>query len=140
MLETLQNAKPEELMQCWPDGRIKMFVTQRALRFRREHVDLFQRGNYLPLRTSGSFADSCVAFAREHEGKWIVPLATRLSSRIGFPPLGERWKDTTVDLPENLSLQNVRDIFTGRDLKIDGRQLKVAEAMSILPFAMIGNL
>jgi (1->4)-alpha-D-glucan 1-alpha-D-glucosylmutase len=116
-----------------------MFLTQHALRFRREHVDLFQRGNYIPLRTSGSFADCCVAFSREHEGRWIIALTTRLSSRIGFPPVGERWKDTSVDLPENLSLQNVSDIFTGRELKIDGRQLKTAEAMSILPFAVITN-
>ncbi len=140
MLKTLQNAKPEELMQCWPDGRIKMFLTQRALSFRREHVDLFQGGNYLPLRTSGSFADCCVAFAREHEGKWIIAVTTRLSSRIGFPPLGERWKDTIVDLPENLSFQNAREIFTGRDPKMDGQRLNVAEAMSILPFAVITNV
>ena len=140
MLETVQDAKPGELMQFWPDGRIKMFLTQRALRFRREHSDLFQRGNYLPLRTSGSFGDCCVAFAREHEGKWIIAVTTRLSSRIGFPPVGERWKDTIVDLPENLSFQKVRDIFTGRELKIDGRQLKVAEAMSILPLVVITNL
>jgi len=31
----------------WPDGRIKLFLTQHVLRFRREHPDLFQRGEYI---------------------------------------------------------------------------------------------
>src|SRR2546428_528615 len=57
MLETLETAKPDELMHAWPDGRIKMFLTQRVLRFRREHADLFQRGEYLPLRASGIIAE-----------------------------------------------------------------------------------
>src|SRR4029077_14075750 len=37
MLQGLPTAAPAELMQTWPDGRIKMFLTQRMLRFRREH-------------------------------------------------------------------------------------------------------
>src|SRR5262249_17784074 len=40
MLESLSSPIPGELMQTWPDGRIKMFLTQRVLRFRREHADL----------------------------------------------------------------------------------------------------
>src|SRR5213080_2907500 len=48
MLSCLSSKTPEELMQNWPDGRIKMFLTQRALHFRSEHVELFQSGNYLP--------------------------------------------------------------------------------------------
>src|SRR5205823_4410180 len=48
-LESLATATPDELMQAWPDGRIKLFLTQRVLRFRREQADLFQSGEYLPL-------------------------------------------------------------------------------------------
>src|SRR6266542_3330113 len=51
MLEALPSATPEELMQTWPEGRIKLFLTQRVLRFRRENADLFERGEYLPLHT-----------------------------------------------------------------------------------------
>src|SRR5207244_10939667 len=61
MLAALPGATPGELMRAWPDGRIKMFLTQRVLRFRREHADLFQRGEYLPLRASGMFAESCIS-------------------------------------------------------------------------------
>src|SRR5712671_181326 len=34
MLDGLATARPDELMPTWPDGRIKMFLTQRVLRFR----------------------------------------------------------------------------------------------------------
>src|SRR5262249_3183143 len=64
MLASLSSVTPKELVQTWPDGRIKMFLTHRLLRFRREHSDLFRRGEYLPLNTSGTFADSCVSFLR----------------------------------------------------------------------------
>ena len=103
MLDSLTGAKPEELLQNWPDGRIKLFLTQRLLRFRRDHAALFQQGKYLPLAASGTFADCCVAFVREHEGEWIAVIVPRLSSRVGFPPIGEKWKETAVDLPDSIS-------------------------------------
>jgi len=139
MLAQLAQAKPRELVDLWPDGRIKMFLTQRALQFRREHVDLFRRGGYLPLRASGTFAECCISFARELNGQWVVVIAPRLSSRIGFPPVGEKWKDTLVDLPEALVLDNAREIFTGRQFHHEGRRISASDAMSILPFAVYTN-
>jgi Maltooligosyl trehalose synthase len=111
MLDGLATARLDELMPTWPDGRIKMFLTQRVLRFRREHPDLFERGEYLPIQASGTFAECCVSFARRFENKWIVVIAPRLSSRIGFPPIGELWKDTAIELPETLSLENAHDLL-----------------------------
>src|SRR5207302_1689054 len=54
MLDGLTSATPDELMRAWPDGRIKLFLTQRVLRFRRENADLFQRGESLPNAASVS--------------------------------------------------------------------------------------
>ena len=112
MLAALSAAAPEELMRNWPDGRIKMFLTQRVLQFRREHADLFQRGEYSPLRASGTFAECCVSFGRELAGKWIVVIAPRLTSRVGFRQLANggktrqlncpkrfRWRTRTTSLP-----------------------------------------
>jgi len=140
ILEALAVPAPEELMRNWPDGRIKMFLTQRVLQFRREHVDLFQRGDYLPLVASGTFAESCVSFALSLAGKWIVVIAPRLSARIGFPPTGKRWRDTTIEFPETLSLEQAHDLFTCRPIRFDGRRLSAAEGLSVLPFAVITNL
>jgi (1->4)-alpha-D-glucan 1-alpha-D-glucosylmutase len=140
MLESLSSATAAELMQTWPDGRIKMFFTQRILRFRREHADLFQRSEYLPLNASGVFAECCIGFLRRFGDNWIVVIAPRLSSRIGFPPIGELWKDTAIKLPETLSLEGAHDLFTCRAVSLLHRQLKLADAFSLLPFGVITNL
>jgi len=140
MLESLSASTPHELIQNWPDGRIKMFLTQRVLQLRREHVDLFQRGDYLALAANGTFAECCVSFARRLGNQWIVVIAPRLSSRLGFPPVGERWKDTALELPETLSLEKAHNLFTCRDLHHERRQISIADAITILPFALITNL
>src|SRR6266404_2214960 len=139
MLDALTTANPREILENWPDGRIKMFLTQRTLQFRRQQGDLFRRGSYLPLRTSGTFAECCISFARELNGRWIVVIAPRLSSRIGFPPVGEKWRDTAIELPESLSFEHAHDLFTCREFHREGGRISAAEVMSILPFAVYTN-
>jgi (1->4)-alpha-D-glucan 1-alpha-D-glucosylmutase len=140
MLEALPTSTSDELMQNWPDGRIKMFLTQRLLQFRREHAGLFQHGEYLPLGASGTFAECCVSFARRLGDQWIVVIAPRLSSRIGFPPIAERWKDTMLEFPKTLSLEHAHNLFTCRKLHHEGRRISIADALPILPFAVMTNL
>jgi (1->4)-alpha-D-glucan 1-alpha-D-glucosylmutase len=119
---------------------MKMFLTQRVLRFRQEHADLFQRGDYLPLHASGTFAECCVSFARQLGDDWILVVAPRLSSLVGFPPIGELWKDTAIQLPQKFSLDNAHDLFTCRPLRPKDRQVRIADAFSVLPFGLITNL
>ena len=140
MLESLTSATPGDLMQTWPDGRIKMFLTQRVLRFRHEHTDLFQRGEYVPLPANGAFAECCVSFLRRLADKWVLLIVPRLSSRVGFPPVGELWKDTAIELSEKLSLKGAHDLFTCQPVRLRDRKLKLAETLSVLPFAVITNL
>jgi len=139
MLSCLSSRTAEQFLKDWPDGRIKMFLTQRALQFRAEHAELFRRGNYVPLRANGTFADCCVAFARQLESQRIIVIAPRLSSRVGFPPIGDRWKDTMIELPEGFPLERWQQIFTGQELWIKARQLRLADAMAKLPFAILAN-
>jgi (1->4)-alpha-D-glucan 1-alpha-D-glucosylmutase len=136
MLESLGGAVAEDLLRNWRDGRIKLFLTQRLLVLRRENPELFRRGSYRPLDLTGEFADCCIAFAREWEGRSIVVLAPRFSSRLGFPPIGEVWRDTEVQLPG--------EIAAGADIFIDqanavGGNLLLREAFARLPFAVFSN-
>jgi (1->4)-alpha-D-glucan 1-alpha-D-glucosylmutase len=140
LLKSLSSATPEELMQTWPDGRIKLFLIQRLLRFRREHGDLFERGEYLPLQTTGTFTESCVSFVRRLDDNWIAVLAPRLSSRVGFPPVGEAWQDTAIQLPETFSFRDAHDLFTCRPIRHQKRQVAVRDVFSVLPFAVVTNL
>ena len=140
MLDTLAKVEPGELMASWPDGRIKMYLTHRILRFRREHPALFEKGDYLPLKVSGTFADCAVSFARQLAGQAIVIIAPRLTSRIGFPPLADRWQDTFVEIPGRDRSHTVRDLFTSADLSIHDGKLMLKDTMSTLPFAVVTNL
>src|SRR6266480_3780031 len=140
MLKSLSSATPGELMQTWPDGRIKLFLTKHLLQLRRGHTDLFERGEYLPLHTSGTFAESCVSFIRRLDNNWIAVIAPRLSSRIGFPPIGEAWQDTAIQLPETFSLKDAHDLFTCQPIRHHGRQVAVRDVLSVLPFVVITNL
>jgi (1->4)-alpha-D-glucan 1-alpha-D-glucosylmutase len=140
MLKSLSTATPGELMQTWVDGRIKLFLIKHILRLRREHAKLFERGEYLPLHTSGTFAECCVSFLRRFNDKWIMVIAPRLSSRIGFPPIGEAWQDTAIQFAETLSLNDAHDLFTCQSIPHQKRQVAVRDVLSVLPFAVLTNL
>jgi (1->4)-alpha-D-glucan 1-alpha-D-glucosylmutase len=130
ILNGLTSAEPADLLTNWPDGRIKLYLTSRVLQLRREHAELFLRGSYEPLVVTGTHAESCMAFTREHNGSRIVVITPRLSSRVGFPAIGERWQDTAIELPNDMI--GARDLFTNRELR-DGR---VSDTLATLPFAV----
>ncbi len=126
-LAGIGQAAPNELLDNWRDGRIKLYLTHKLLEFRRQHFDLFAKSEYLPAQASGAFAESVFAFARRHEGSTLLVVAPRLSCRVGFPPIGERWRDTAIDFQPG---QPMRDLFTGREYSP-----RLAEIFSALPFA-----
>ncbi len=135
MLTQIENVPANELMQCWPDGRIKMRLTQRLLHLRRENPELFREGIYEPINFGGAFADCAIGFVRRHRDRAIIVIVPRLSSRVGFPPIGDRWQDTHVVLPAGMS--NLRDVFSDRKVRVENSQLRLAVAMSQLPFAVL---
>ncbi|MGH8093025.1 MAG: malto-oligosyltrehalose synthase [Chthoniobacterales bacterium] len=135
MLNGLTGATPEDLLGKWSDGRIKLLLTQRLLTFRRENSELFDSGSYLPLRLTGEFADCCIAFAREWEGRSLIVLAPRLTTRVGLPPIGNAWRDTTVQLPKGFA--GGADLFTGETVEGEIVSLPLARAFARLPFAAV---
>ena len=137
MLTQIENVPANELMQCWPDGRIKMRLTQRLLHLRRENPELFREGIYEPINFGGAFADCAIGFVRRDRDRAIIAIVPRLSSRVGFPPIGDRWQDTHVVLAPGMS--NLRDVFSDRRVRVENSQLRLAVAMSQLPFAVVRN-
>jgi (1->4)-alpha-D-glucan 1-alpha-D-glucosylmutase len=139
MLDSLAQVQPEELMATWPDGRLKLFLTQRMLGFRRDHAELFERGAYIPLQVVGAFADCAVAFARQLDQQWVVIVAPRLTSRIGFPPVGSKWNDTAVVLAGAVDAQNTRDVFLAHEIRTDDGKLMLKDVFSAVPFGAVSN-
>ncbi|MDT5294731.1 MAG: (1-_4)-alpha-D-glucan 1-alpha-D-glucosylmutase [Acidobacteriota bacterium] len=128
------------------DGRIKLYVTSRALNFRRRHAELFARGRYLPLHASGRRADNVIAFARSLEGDAAVVLAGRFFTRLGVGHEGalglsaDAWGDTTLTLA-GVEGGRYRDVLTGREFDVsEGGALRLAEVLSPLPVALLARV
>src|SRR5262249_6854765 len=106
-----------ELTAAKEDGRIKLFVTSRTLRCRRDHAGLFSVGEYLPAETSGMQGDHMCAFVRRWEGRCAVVAAPRLLTHlveVGQAPLGEGvWGDTKLLLAGVRPRQALRNVYTG---------------------------
>lgn len=84
------------------DNRVKLFVTARLLRMRRDHGDLFSRGGYRSLAVTGRRARHVIAFAREFGWQAAIIVAPRLTAGRASMPAAEWWADTSVTLPAEL--------------------------------------
>ena len=133
-----------ELLEHWPDGRIKLYVTACGLRLRREQSVLFLDGSYLPLEITGERAPHAVAFARSVGDAVAVAVVPHLVAGLagGAPPLGlAAWGDTVVQLPDSSADREFQDVFTGGVLQpthsARGASLRLAGVLADLPVALL---
>jgi (1->4)-alpha-D-glucan 1-alpha-D-glucosylmutase len=130
-----------ELLRDYQDGRIKLWTTMQALRFRREHRELFQVGAYTPLHATGPKNDHIVAFAREHHDQVAIVAVPRLSYILAggalTAPLGDLWETTELHVPSRTA-EFVENIFTGARARVTaGRTLLCREIFAHFPVALL---
>jgi len=143
-----QNLVPvlEELLASPAKGRLKLYVIFAALNFRRQHVSLFNKGDYLPLSISGEKSSHVCAFARTLESETIIVVVPRLP--VGLTegkevwPLGnEIWQKTAVELPAETAAGMFRNLFTGEKVNTSSvhqkRCIFLAEVFSSFPLALL---
>jgi (1->4)-alpha-D-glucan 1-alpha-D-glucosylmutase len=103
------------------DGRVKMYVTWRALHARRDNPGLFTAGEYLPVDVVGPRRDHVCAFVRRQNGALAVAAAPRLMTRLvpevgGLPVGAAVWEDTRLLLPGAEPGRRLRNVFTGEEV------------------------
>ena len=145
------------LVDSKADGRIKLYLTHRALRFRRDHAELFRAGSYVPLEATGDAGEHIVAFARAlaapgpapvagEEALIIAPrlLAKRLRNADALPLGVAAWGDALLELPYATPGQRYRDIFTDcthLSTERDGTiGLPLAELFEHFPVALLERI
>jgi (1->4)-alpha-D-glucan 1-alpha-D-glucosylmutase len=142
----LDTAWVRSLVDTLPDGRGKLYLTWRILQFRRQHEELFRRGDYLPLRVSGEHSTNLCAFARRYQGELIVTIAPRLYLRLlgqrELQPFGEEvWENTRVELPRDYTGGGLRNILDGCELPLDKQGeragIRAAAALAHFPVAVL---
>ena len=131
----------DELMSTKKNGKIKLFITHKVLQARKEQLEVFQKGEYLPLEVVGKFKDHIVAFARSFENTTVIAIAPRFLTSLIAPdenPLGEKvWADTQLQLPQGFS-SSWQDIFTGQTLTGNGT-IAIAQVLQHFPVALLLN-
>lgn len=134
-----------ELLANWKDGRIKLYVTYKALSFRRSHRDLFLEGEYIPLACSGAKEDNVVAFLRKKEDRWALVAVPRLAAKLAAPgaPLGElAWGDTSLIVPPEAP-DSWANVFTGRRVQApsghERGRLSLNRVFAGFPVALLVN-
>ncbi len=124
------------VLSNWTDGRIKTFVTHRALGYRGEHPRLFLEGEYIPVEVEGALSESVVVYARRHSGDVCLSVVPRFVTRIHSTPrapLGRRaWRDTVLLLPEGWPTRWT-NILTGEHTN----SAELAEILSAFPIALL---
>ena len=129
------------LLEKWPDGRIKLFVTAAMLRLRQRQPNLFLQGDYIPLDAMGERADHAVAFARHFEKDAIVVIVPRLIASLpGANPWATgrfNWTDTTVALPDEWANASFTNLFTGESARAEHGRLALAGIFRLCPVAVL---
>ena len=133
MLETLRRRDAEdriglvrELAADPARDEMKLFVTYKALEFRRSNQLLFGRGDYLPLGVRGACAAHVCAFARVWEGEWVVVIAPRWMAHL------TGWADTEVILP-NGAPAAWQDVLT----RLTPASWRLADLLREFPVALL---
>jgi (1->4)-alpha-D-glucan 1-alpha-D-glucosylmutase len=90
------------LIEHWHDGRIKLYLIWKAIRFRRDHADLFRDGEFVPLQSAGSYSRNVTAFLRRQGPSWALAAVPRWLSQVPAKGKGEfNWGDTKIMLPSD---------------------------------------
>jgi len=127
-----------ELLDNMQDGRIKLFLIYRTMKFRRENPRIFERGEYIPLEVFGKYSNNIIAFARKYLDEWAITVAPRFLTFVvkhGDLPLGEVWEDTKIKLPDN-SPSVWKNMLNGKIIK-GNRIITVSEALQVFPCAVL---
>jgi (1->4)-alpha-D-glucan 1-alpha-D-glucosylmutase len=119
LLDALPDAPA--LLRSWPDGRVKLFVTQRCLSIRARLT-----GGYTPLDAG----PNAIAYTRGDTFAIVVP---RLTTQLVKPPqlpAGDVWTDRTLALSGSW-----RNVFT--NAVIEGDSLQLRNVLESFPVAVL---
>jgi (1->4)-alpha-D-glucan 1-alpha-D-glucosylmutase len=125
-----------DLVDRWPDGRIKLALIRRLLAFRQRLADVFAHGDYRPISITGPHRDEVLAFARSKPPDAAIVVAARLLRRASDAgrrwPKADAWNGTVA--VEGFS--SLRNGLTGAKAR-DSTALLLSELFEQIPVAVL---
>jgi (1->4)-alpha-D-glucan 1-alpha-D-glucosylmutase len=131
-----------QLLNSWQDGRVKLYLTYKALNIRSACREVFRDGRYIPLQVAGQKREHVVAFSRHKEGTWVIVVIPRLLTRLvdaGTFPLGEKvWGSDQLILPDGMPEKWLNSL-TGENLQVSvqERGLLLSDILNMFPVALL---
>jgi (1->4)-alpha-D-glucan 1-alpha-D-glucosylmutase len=120
------------LLSAWPDGALKLFVTNIALETRAQLRDVFLQGDYAALPAG----EHAIAFIRTTARDSVIVCVPRFSRRLTRGehawPIGNAWGEQTILVPAG----RFQDAFTAREINTHGL-LRLADCFSTFPLALL---
>jgi (1->4)-alpha-D-glucan 1-alpha-D-glucosylmutase len=120
---------------------IKMFTIMQGLALRNTMKDVFEEGDYVPLRVLGPQAMNLAAFARTRNKRWAIAVAPRFLTKVvkyEQLPLGAAWQNTQVEIRRSSFPAGFKDAFTGRVLA-SGKYMNVADILEHFPLGLLAG-
>jgi len=139
-------ASISRLLESPEADELKLYTIAKTLCLRKQLPDLFQHGEYVPLRVDGAKARHVIAFLRKMKDKSLLMVAPRLIAGLlgtqKTPPIGsEVWEDTQIMLP--VAAPTIyRDVFAAGTFEISnteprsGKRIAVKELLGHFPLAL----
>ena len=142
VLKEISESNPDDViiegLRNPTEGKLKMLVISKVLRFRNLDPDLFSEGEYVPLEVDGERREKLISFMRKMGGREILvaaPLHIASFLLEGVKPVGKVWEDTGICLPED-EMKEWKCIFTGKRVYTRG-VLNVDDAFEKLPLCLL---
>jgi (1->4)-alpha-D-glucan 1-alpha-D-glucosylmutase len=137
-----------DLLEGWPDGRIKLFLTAAGLRLRHTEPALFLEGAYTPLEAEVTVPAGVVACARSLGESVLITIVPRLtvplcSADHAFPVGADCWKTSRILVPPSLAGRRYRNVLTGECIDpartASQAWIFAGDAFRVLPVALLAG-
>ncbi len=148
LINEMKSREPEnllnliaEVLASKEDGRIKLFLMYKALAARTKNRIIFERGEYVPLETEGTYKNNIIAFVWKHKPEWVLVAVPRFLTEVvqeNQSPLGrDVWEDTQIVLPKDAPSRWIHQI-TGVALERD-KALSAGDIFEHFPCGLLLN-
>ncbi len=127
-----------ELLENKEDGRIKLFLTYKLIKQKKQFKDFFSKGRYTSFNANGMFGDNIISFGYKYGSDTLLAIAPRfLTSVIGenqLPMDKKVWKDTNINIEGNITY--LKNLITGEKINTS-KKFYIGDILNNFPVSLL---
>lgn len=142
--ESLKTIKDlNELLNTPQDGRIKLYITKLCLALRQKKIDVFSKGQYLPLAIEGERQNHIIAFARLHQEDVVIVVTSRYFTTLEMSSNSltltkDTWKNTKLVIPTEISIKNFTNFVNHKKLSVIDNKIQLDMLLDSTSIGILG--